>query len=604
MKKSLLIIVLLSIGIASFGQNIKKAFKYYSTGEYDRAKVIFDEAIQNEEMASLGYFGIAKIFSNPKYRSHEDFIAYQNIELSLAKYNNLNASILKKVSDYFNGKSDILQLRKAVDLRLKKMVMETNTISMSEKFLDKIKTSAYYGEVQKFYASQRFEQCLQYNSIKSYQDYIKEFPKAPEAAKAQSFIYKLAYEAVQQQDDLEGYKNFLIQYPNSPEKAEVAQKILQKEYELALSTGSDDAFERFIQKYPNSDQAQILKDKQQQIFYIRAKQANSLEVYNRFLRKFPNSVFKAEISEIRDSLAYAKALSLNTEEAYKHFINAYPHAKQVAKVMSLQKDLGYSKLELKKIKEKDNFASNYIQKVVVYQMMSNDTTKQFLSQEIFYDKFGNITQEKGLDELKKSYNHTYTYSENGQRLMKEEKTIAGQLAYSKMYFYNNSDLVDSILLKCNNTCRNGLKPGEYHISMRYNNDRNLIEKVCKNADASYIEKHSFFINNQKLPAQELIETLEDGKIANLKINYQYDFFGNLIQKSSFSGENTISAVDTYFYNKNGKVSKFSSYDALGKIRKAFQYNEYNLIKRVEVEYPNDALSNHVLKYNYIRSQED
>ncbi len=598
MKSLKLIFVLLLFVMPSQAQNLKKAFKYLSAGDFDRAKVIFDDAAKNPAMAPVAQYGLATLFSNPKYRAMDLYKAFDAITKAQKQFSAVDPSLLKKLSSYFSGAADVAKLKKTIDKALFEKIKTAGNIVETENFLKEAKGSAYYSEAQKIYASQSFKRAAEFNTINAYEDFIKKFPAAEELAAARQKIYSLAYEQVLKENTLDAYKAFVAKYPDAPQNVDAKSKIIQKEYELVLVTGTDDAFERFIQKYPDTKQAEELKIKQMQMNYIQAKQLNTVSVYNKFLKKFPESPYAAELSEIRDSLAFIEAKKANTAEAYKEFINKYPGAKQVPLVMAMQKDLNYSKAELAAIKKKEKYASRNIEKVEYYRVYKGDTAAAKVGKTVYYDTFGNAVKIEETTQAGAEVLIERSYSDNGRELLKETKSINGKPRYVTEFYYSKRELPDSARRTCFQACEDGLPKGSFAYKYTFDNSRNIKELVIESADGKYSKKSHYVINNQKLVAQELVEINEDGKISNLKINYQYDFYDRLIQKTTFSGENQITAVQTYFYDKEGRVTKFSSYDAFGKIRKSNKYDSTGLLISTRVEYPNDPLSDHTLIYKY------
>ena len=598
MKSLSIIFALITLSIFAQGQNLKKAFKYLNDNDFDRSKVIFDEAVSHSEMAGIAHYGIALIYSNETYRSRNLYIAFEEINKSIQTFDKVDPSLLKKLDNYFSGLNDVKKIQSAIDGELMQNVVDANTLKATEEFLQRAKLSAYISEINTLYEKQSFQQALQYNTINVFEDYIKKFPSAKESITAQQKIYSLAYENVTKANTLEALNGFVGKYPKAPQVAKAKVQIVQKEYEMVLMTGTDDAFDRFINKYPNTKQAQDLKGKQLQMNYIQAKQLNTISVYNRFISKYPASPYTAELTLIRDSLAFEEAKKANTKEAYKNFINNYPNAKQVSKVMAIQKDLSYSKVELAALKTKEKYASRGIKKVEYLRINKNDTTKRVISKTIHYDKYGNAVKINELNIANVKIQIHREFSENGRNLLKETKLVEGKPRYEISYFYNDKDLLDSAIKKCFLPCEDGLTAGTYSLHYFYDNNRNIKELTVLKNDKTYAATYTYTINNQKLIAQEIIVINENGKVKNLKVNYQYDFFDHLIQKTTFAGENDISAVETYFYNKAGDVTKFSSYDAFGKIRKANTYDSTGLLISTDVEYPNDILSNHIIRYKY------
>jgi outer membrane protein assembly factor BamD (BamD/ComL family) len=580
----------------SYGQNLKKAFKYLEDNDFDRAKVVFDQATQEPSLASFGHYGNSLIFANSAYRGMDLYKSFNQASQAKQKLASADDGMWKKLSDYIPDQSSIEKQWAKVDEMLFQKVKTDNSLSATNEFIKRAPGSSYMKAAKQLLATQSYKAAMEFNTIMALEDFIRDFPKAQEVPSAQQRIYTLAYKEVVKKDKLESYQEFVKQYPNSPQVEGAKQKILEKEYQMVLMTSTDDAFDRFIAKYPNSTQSKELRAKQMQMNYIQAKQLNTVGVYNNFLRKFPESTYAKEIKEIRDSLAYLEAKKTNTTEAYKQFINTYPNAKQAKQVMALQRDLMYTKAEIAVMKKRQQVAAKNISKANYYRVDKMDTTQRQLVKSIEYDQFGNEIKIWERTIAGAEVDIEMTYSENGNHMLTKEKKVDGNKRYHYTYFYAENDLLDSARKECYQPCEDGLPTGTFHIIYTYYPDRNLKEIMI--SGDNYSRKSSFKINNQKVVSQEFVEITEGDNKKELKVNYQYDFYDQLIQKSTFSGENSISAVQTYFYDKSGQVTKYSAYDALGKIRKTNHYAPNGMLMRVEVEYPNQPANNHRLLCSY------
>ena len=209
MKSLLILLSLIVVSFNTQSQNLKKAFKYLNDNDFDRSKVIFDEAVSNPEMSAIAHYGIALIYSNNTYRSRSLYRAFDEINAALQNYDKVDLSLVGKLDNYFNGKADMKKKKNEIDAALRKKVIDANDIKVTEEFLSKAKLSAYIPEINKLYAKQSFRQALEYNTINAYEDYIKSFPMAPEAASAQQKIFSIAYDKVVKENSLEAYKNFV-----------------------------------------------------------------------------------------------------------------------------------------------------------------------------------------------------------------------------------------------------------------------------------------------------------------------------------------------------------------------------------------------------------
>jgi len=261
--------------------------------------------------------------------------------------------------------------------------------------------------------------------------------------------------------------------------------------------------------------------------------------------------------------------------------------------------LSYSKAELAYIKEKEKYASKNIKIVEYLKLDKKDSTIKQLFKTIEFDEFGNVIREIETSATGAKITTIRNFSKNGRQLLEEMSTQNNDLIYKVKYSYNNKGLLDSAQKTYADNCKDDLPVGTYTIKYRYDNSRNLAEKSLATYDNISSSKHSYTYNNQNLVAQEFIETNLSGKISKIKVNYQYDFYENLIQKTVFSDENAISSVETYFYDKAGNMTKFSMYDAFGKIKKAYKFNENGLPISTVVEFPNDTSQNYKMVYNYI-----
>lgn len=596
-----IIFILSAIFLFNFveAQNLKKAFKYISEKDFDRAKVLLDELTIDPSNCSFACYGTALIYSDEAYRAKDLYRAFDAIIKAEESIGNADTEQWAKLSDFIENKDAIGKLRQRIDLLLFQQVKADNSITSSERFIKEAPKSAYLEAVKALYATQRFQQTLEFKTIMAYEDYLKEFPSAIEVQQAWQKIYTLAYQQVVKSDKIADYQLFVDKYPNSPQVEIAKNKIVEKEFEMVLLTATDDAFDRFITKYPSSPQSKELRIRQMQMNYEQARLLNTVDVYNNFLKKFPESDHIQEVTLIRDSLAFIQTSTINTPAAYKDFIKRYPNAIQVKKVMELQKDLAYSKAEIAVLKAKEKIVRNSIQKIDYYKVTPTDSSKKVLVKYCEYDKFGNSIKEWEKFEVGSESIISRVFSADGTKLLSEEKRVDGSLRYHSSFYYSQSDLLDSVRKICYQSCEDGLPSGNFLFLYSYFPDRNLKEILIKGDN--YVKQSVYIIGNQKLISTENIIITQADKVSEFKVSYQYDFYDQLIQKTTYGPENTISSVETYFYNKANDISKFSAYDALGKIRKSFNYSPLGFLVSIEVEFPNVSADNHQLICNYVFS---
>lgn len=599
MMKFSFLTALIVLVIGANAQSLKKGFKLIEEKEFDRAKVIFDQALANPGQASIANYGLTLIFESNDYHAHDLYKAYDNIWQAIETFKSADPEELSKLADYIKGYEGLEAKKTQIDDKLFEIVKLDNQIKSSTEFLSKCSRSKHYAEVETILSIQKYDEAKKFNSIPAYEQYLKEFPNSVKRNEATEEIHVLAYQKAITENSLKSLEYFLTTYPTAKQAAEVRNKLISKEFDLALMTATDDAFEGFIKKYPGTDKANELKEKQLQINYIQAMQLNTLAVYSNFVDKHPNSVYTPQVRALRDSLAFAETKKVNTPEAFRAFLAKYPDAKQAEQIRSLISDLSFSKQELKLIKQAQKISSLRVSTIESYKTEGIDTTKLRRVETKHYSKMGYV--EKIVDNSQSTeYQTIYTYDNSGRNILTEKMVEGGKLvSYQITYFYSQAELPDSAIITASNIYLNRFKPGTYKVIFAHDKNRNLVSKEIRAMEFDFNEKYTYVYNNENLLVEELITTNDAGNIKEEKYTYMYDFNENMIQKTHYQPLDKILGVESFTYDKNGNNTRMSAYDQFGKVKQNNNFNFDNQKTSTEYIFPSNEGENFKVFYKYL-----
>ncbi|MCF8296352.1 MAG: hypothetical protein K9J13_02305 [Saprospiraceae bacterium] len=568
--------ILLLFACELSGQNYKKAFKNLDKGDFENAKVIFDDIIRDNDNSVVGNYGLSLVYSNTEYRGNDYFKSYKHLINAKKYFAKLTSEQKNEISDYVTA-SLIQKQNEIVDENLFQFVKTKNSLSLINEFLKDCKDSKYYKTVIDIRNDIEFQHAKEYNSISVYENFISKYPNSKEAPLAKALIIEMVFANVKAKNTISDYENFIKEYPQSDEAKTAKELLIKMNYEFAIKMNSIDTYNNFINKYPDAPQlAEIIKLRNQKA-YDNAVIANSIDGYTQFIKLYPESNKIPKVILIRDSLAFQLAKTTNTYESYNAFLEAYPSAKQKNDAKKLQKLLNENKKTNKILEERLSIKNSKLKSCVGYKynyVSGSPKEPKIRIIEKSYDTNGCITEL--FDNLfGKNQTTIYSYNTNNE-LITKELSQSGKIKIMIFFKYDAQGSKSEETTKCMDKDFVGCSDQ----TVKYRNGANLeiLESytISITNDTVLIIKYQYD-NDGKLSNEIIYKKNEIAGYLVSKITYKYDLSGHLIQKQTYNNSKAIENVESYKYDENSNLIEKIIYNAIGEKRITYKYNAKNFL---------------------------
>lgn len=309
MKWSLFIICFLwFISLQLAGQNVSRAYRNYEEGDYARALEILKKAYASDSLDPAVNFGLAMVYSNPKFENKDFFRAWKYVQVADANFKALTEDEKKSLGEFlFNLEEhkSTHPLRQKFDLhrsdienKLIKYVREENDMSMINEFIRDFPHSIFYENVI---------------HIRNY----------------------ILYSKAASENTLDGYNQFIHDYPDAAQVPQAISRRNRLAFDQARASGKVESMNRFISDYPDAEQLLEAEKLRNQWAFEKAKSVNTIEGYDEFIRLYPDAVQVSTAQKLQKQLVFEKAKQINTFEAYADFLRKYPEAEQYVDVFNL-----------------------------------------------------------------------------------------------------------------------------------------------------------------------------------------------------------------------------------------------------------------------------
>ncbi len=308
-------LLLFSLQIA--GQNVSRAYKNYEEGDYARALEILNKAYSSDSLDPAVNFGLAMVYSNPKFENKDYFRAWKYVQVADVNFKALTEDEKKSLGEFlFNLEEhkSTHPLRQKFDLhrsdienKLIKYVREENDMNMINEFIRDFPHSIFYENVIHIRNYILYSKAASENTLEGYNQFIHDFPDAAQVPQAISRRNRLAFEQAKASEKVEVMNRFISDYPDAEQLLEAGKLRNQWAFEKAKSINTIEGYDEFIRSYPDAVQVSTALKLQKQLVFEKAKQINTFEAYADFLRKYPEAeqyvdVFNLMASALGDKI--------------------------------------------------------------------------------------------------------------------------------------------------------------------------------------------------------------------------------------------------------------------------------------------------------------
>lgn len=295
--------------VQGFGQNVKRGFKSLEKSEFDKAKEIFEKALEDNLADPAANFGMAYIYANDNYPEANPLRAWRYVDEADRNFKNISADDSEVLAEFFLA----MEVRKTsrpvakkfqiyrddIKNKLIKFMREENNLEVVNNFLNEFKEFEHYDNIVHIRNYIEYRNAENENTLEAFNLFLKKYPNAAQRKLAIEKRNELAFMQAKSQNTIQAYENFMQEYPDAVQLAEAEMLRNKLEFDRVQKINTYEAYQQFIQQYPNSIHIPKAKELQKQVVYQRAKTINTLEAYNEFIRMYPDGAQFIDIFNLK-----------------------------------------------------------------------------------------------------------------------------------------------------------------------------------------------------------------------------------------------------------------------------------------------------------------
>ena len=345
MRKEFYLLLILFLAASAIAGDLDRAFKYITTGDYDKALQNIKEELDDNPKNAAANYAMAKLFSS------KDFKKY-NIDSATIYINKAFLAIPLNPDDKQTKKYLKLGVR---DFTIKELFDEINKTAY-----EKAKAGNSFESFDHFLVYSKdltlnviatdkrddikFQELKIREEIQPLKEFLNNYPKSKKFEEANALYEKLLYAEMTKTDTYESFKAYLDKYPTGPYAKDAQAKYEEKLYRSYLKKNKLEDYAEFEKNYPSNPFLAAVQDS----IYSLATRNHNIADYNSFIKNNQSN------KHIMD--AWNRLLDLYTINAsdsdYVFFEKLYPNNPLKERI---QQELNMSKLPLAPYKSNDKF---------------------------------------------------------------------------------------------------------------------------------------------------------------------------------------------------------------------------------------------------------
>lgn len=291
------VLFLLVFAITGNGQNIRRGYKLLEKTDYEKAGVLFSEAIEENPKNPAALLGLMLILADDSSSSFDLISAWKNGSAITSLLEQFTTEDLEFVGEYFYNteerhinrpvKKKIEYAVETVEAKLIRHIREENDLELVYSVLEAFPDFKYYENVIHIRNQLEFRKYEKQNTLDGYLEFIRKFPEAAQIEKAIRYRNRFAFEMASTLNTHDSYSGFLNKYPEAAEATQAIKRLHSVDFESAKKAGSIQALDEFMARYPDALENYEAKQIQKQLLFEYARKIQTLEAYNEFIRKYP-----------------------------------------------------------------------------------------------------------------------------------------------------------------------------------------------------------------------------------------------------------------------------------------------------------------------------
>jgi hypothetical protein len=375
MKRILPIIILIIVVVQGNAQSIKRGYKSLEKLEYDKAKEVFDKALQENSQSVAANLGVALILADDKSPLFDIVGSWKYVEAIKGHENELTQEEIDIIGEYFMNtevrktsrpvKKKIEIAEDAIEARLIKYIREENNLDAVYKVLELYPNFKYKDNVTHIRNQFEFRKYEKQNTLAGYEEFIAKFPDAAQVPKALKYCNKMAFDEVKIKNTVNDYNLYIKKYPNSEFLQQTIKLRNAAAYADVKKKNTLEAYEDFIKFYPDALEIPDARKQQHQLMYEKAKRIKTLEMYNQFISMYPDGAYYIDVFNLKagdlgmqefrqlgfesPDLKWAKALDNNQSADNAKTIANSTDGSVVVAGTSVSSETGYSDVWIVKL---------------------------------------------------------------------------------------------------------------------------------------------------------------------------------------------------------------------------------------------------------------
>jgi hypothetical protein len=340
-----LLILLLSLSLASFAGDLDKAFKSLNTGDYPNAQKYLREVLQEEPDNAAANYGMAKYFSSKDNKDYNLDSANYHIKLAAKKIpfppddKQTKKFLALGVRDY-----TIQQLMKSINFEAYSVTEKENTLESYQHFVEQYTEKAYVDQAVNFRNQKAYIRALSMKTPDALAEFLTKYPDAAEAKEAKERYEKTVFDQMTADKSFASYKKYMDKYPNGAYFSEAKKNYEEGVFQYYTKKNDLAAYAEFEKNYKGHPYYNAIQDS----VYKLATRAGTVQSFKNFIHNYPdNRNWKDAWNQL-----YLLATYEATTDTYQKFANEFPDFPDKERI---NRDLEVSKKELKPFKQGDKW---------------------------------------------------------------------------------------------------------------------------------------------------------------------------------------------------------------------------------------------------------
>lgn len=266
MKKCLLFTALIVFSLPLLAQKATKGYKLLDDKEFDKAREIFEDVLQEDPNDVAANFGMSRYYGVTRTGDRDNEKALEYLVKAETDWEKLDDKTKGKYEKAGLTSGDLTTRRDKILKAMFEEIRKDGSIPELEAYAARFPGTRYAEQALARRDEMAYEMAANIGTIESLTDFLKKYPNSYEAKAARQKRDIMATDKALKENTIEGFRFFLDNYPEAVSAPQIKQRLFAAEWEAAQKANTLEAYEAYMKKYPDS------------VFFERAKaQVNLLK---------------------------------------------------------------------------------------------------------------------------------------------------------------------------------------------------------------------------------------------------------------------------------------------------------------------------------------